>query len=155
MKKESLSIKEIQKKLEHYCAYQERSHKEVIKKLKEINIIPIAIDQIVSDLIQKNYLNENRFAKIFTKGKFRIKNWGKKRIIFELKRHQVSDYNIKNALQEISETDYIETLNKLSKKVWKSSKGNILSKRKIKFISALQYRGWETDLIYDQLNKME
>ena len=153
MKKQSLSIKEVQKKLEHYCAYQERSHRQVIDKLKEINII--AIDQIVSDLIQNNYLNENRFAKSFTRGKFRIKSWGKKRIIFELKRHQVSDYNIKNALQEISETDYIETLNKLSKKVWKSSKGNILSKRKIKFISALQYRGWETDLIYDQLNKME
>jgi len=153
VKKQSLSIKEVQKKLEHYCAYQERSHRQVIDKLKEINII--AIDQIVSDLIQNNYLNENRFAKSFTRGKFRIKSWGKKRIIFELKRHQVSDYNIKNALQEISETDYIETLEILSKKIWKSSKGNILSKRKTKFISALQYRGWETDLIYDQLNKME
>ena len=122
MKKQYLSIIEAQKKLEHYCAYQERSHKEVVKKLKEINIIPIAIDQIVSDLIQNNYLNENRFAKCFTRGKFRIKSWGKKRIVFELKHHQVSDYNIKNALQEISETDYIETLITLSKKIWKSSK---------------------------------
>lgn len=155
MEKKSYSINEAQKLLENYCAYQERSHKEVVEKLKKINIIQIGIDQIVGNLIQNNYLNESRFAKSFARGKFRIKNWGKKRIIFQLKQHQISDYNIKIALQEIDEVQYIETLNLLSEKIWKSSKESILSKRKIKFISALQYRGWEVNLIYAQLNKFE
>ena len=82
MKNKSFSIKEAKTILEKYCIYQERSHKEVIDKLKKINIIPEAIDQIVSSLIQENFLNESRFAKSFSRGKFRIKNWGKKRIIF-------------------------------------------------------------------------
>ncbi len=155
MKKKSFSIKEAQKSLEHYCSYQERSHKEVVNKLREINIISIGIDQIVGDLIQNNYLNETRFAQSFARGKFRIKSWGKKRIVFQLKQHEISDYNIKIALKEIDEAEYLETLNKLSEKIWKSSKNNILSKRKMKFISALQYRGWETALIYDQLNKID
>ena len=75
MKKKSFSIKEAQKSLEHYCSYQERSHKEVVNKLREINIISIGIDQIVGDLIQNNYLNETRFAQSFARGKFRIKSW--------------------------------------------------------------------------------
>ena len=98
MEKKSYSINEAQKLLENYCAYQERSHKEVVEKLKKINIIQIGIDQIVGNLIQNNYLNESRFAKSFARGKFRIKNWGKKRIIFQLKQHQISDYNIKIAV---------------------------------------------------------
>ncbi len=155
MKNKSYSINDAQKILENYCAYQDRSHKEVIEKLRKINIIPIGIDQIISGLIQDNYLNETRFAKSFARGKFRIKSWGKKRITFQLKHHQVSDYNIKIALEEIDEVEYIKTLNKLSEKIWSSSIGNSLSNRKMKFISALQYRGWEINLIYDQLNEID
>ncbi len=155
MKNKSYSINDAQKILENYCAYQDRSHKEVIEKLRKINIIPIGIDQIISGLIQDDYLNETRFAKSFARGKFRIKSWGKKRITFQLKHHQVSDYNIKIALEEIDEVEYIKTLNKLSEKIWSSSIGNSLSNRKMKFISALQYRGWEINLIYDQLNEID
>lgn len=155
MKNKSYSINDAQKILENYCAYQDRSHKEVIEKLRKINIIPIVIDQIISGLIQDDYLNETRFAKSFARGKFRIKSWGKKRITFQLKHHQVSDYNIKIALEEIDEVEYIKTLNKLSEKIWSSSIGNSLSNRKMKFISALQYRGWEINLIYDQLNEID
>ena len=154
MKKKSFSIKEAKIILEKYCIYQERSHKEVIDKLKKINIIPEAIDQIVSSLIQENFLNESRFAKSFSRGKFRIKNWGKKRIIFYLKRHKISEYNINNALKEIDEVDYINTLNKLSEKVWDSTKGHKIVTRKKKFISALKYRGWENNLIYEKLNEI-
>ena len=152
MKKKSYSINEAQKLLENYCAYQDRSHKEVIDKLKTINIIPSGINQIISDLIQNNYLNESRFAKSFARGKFRIKKWGKKRITFQLKyNHQVSKYNIKSAVKEIDEKEYIKTFLKLSEKIWVSTNGNETSIRKRKFISALKYRGWEEELIFDQL----
>ena len=155
MKSGNFTVDEIEFKLKQYCSYQDRCHNEVEKKLKSFDVISEVKEQIIFNLINENYLNETRFCKSFVRGKFKIKNWGKKRIIFQLKQHQISDYNIKIALQEIDEVQYIETLNLLSEKIWKSSKESVLSKRKIKFISALQYRGWEANLIYDQLNKFE
>jgi regulatory protein len=100
------TVDEAQKALEHYCAYQERCHLEVQKKLQSMGMIPIAIGTIINRLIEDNYLNETRFAKAFARGKFKIKKWGKQRITRELKLRDISAYNIKVALQEISEADY-------------------------------------------------
>ena len=85
---------EFQKKIEFYCAYQERSHKEVTEKLFKMGLKKNTIDEILSNLIQNNFINEARFASSYTSGKFRIKLWGKKRIKYGLKNHKVSDYNI-------------------------------------------------------------
>mgnify|MGYP001357425862 FL=1 len=79
------TVDEAQKKLENYCAYQERCHKDVRKKLKDMKMIPEAIDQIIHHLITQNYLNETRFAQAFARGKFRTKKWGRNRIVRELK----------------------------------------------------------------------
>ena len=98
-----MSLNEVKKKLEHYCAYQERCHKEVKQKLRELGVQKNAKDVIITKLIETDYLNETRFAKSFVRGKFRIKNWGKIRIIRELKIREISDWNIKNALKEISD----------------------------------------------------
>ena len=100
------TVDEAQKKLEHYCAYQERCHKEVRKKLWEMKMIPEASDHIMVHLIQHNYLNEERFAKAFVRGKFRIKKWGKNRLVRELKLRDISKYTMDVALKEI---DYYET----------------------------------------------
>lgn len=102
--------------MEHYCAYQERCHKEVTEKLKHMNMIPEAIDQILGHLIQENYLNEERFAKAFARGKFGIKKWGANRIVRELKFRDISAYNIKSALAEIQHEDYLETFDELARK---------------------------------------
>ena len=99
---ETYTIVEAMKKLESYCAYQERCHKEVNQKLRDMGMIPQAIDQIISQLIQENYLNEERFAQSFARGKFNIKKWGKNRIVNELKFRGISIYNIKTALKEIA-----------------------------------------------------
>ena len=106
--KKSLTISDAKKKLEHYCAYQERCHKEVINKLKELGIIPSAIDLIVADLIQNNYLNETRFAQSYARGKFNIKKWGKARILRELKKRGISEYNINVGMKEILYSYYEE-----------------------------------------------
>ena len=81
----SYTLAQAQKKLEYYCAYQERCHKEVIAKLRTLGMIPSVIDKIISELIKANYLNETRFTQSFVRGKFRIKKWGKNRILQELK----------------------------------------------------------------------
>ena len=110
MKKTVLSVEEVKRKLEHYCVYQDRCHKEVEQKLNEYNLIPQAKDLILLHLLEHNFLNEERFAKSFARGKFRIKKWGKPRIVRELKFRSISEYNIKTALKEIDEKEYIQTL---------------------------------------------
>ena len=139
-KQAAYSLDEAQKKIEHYCAYQERCHQEVVQKLRQMKMIPQAIDVIIGKLIQENYLNETRFAQSFARGKFRIKKWGKDRIVRDLKMRQISAYNIKIALKEIPEEDYLNTLSEIAEKFWQSNAHRTIALRKKKVIDALRYR---------------
>ena len=148
------SITEATRKLESYCAYQDRCHKEVIDKLKGMRMIPQAIDQIIGHLIEHNFLNEERFAKSFARGKFNIKKWGKNRIVNELKQRQISRFNIKTALKEIDDSSYLETLDILAKKrLNQITETNVQKKRK-KLADYLLYRGWESNLVYEKLKEL-
>ncbi|GGI56475.1 regulatory protein RecX [Winogradskyella haliclonae] len=148
------SLDEAQKILENYCAYQERCHKEVTDKLRNMRMIPEAVDTIVVHLIENNYLNEERFAKAFARGKFRIKKWGKNRIIRELKFRQVSKYSIDSALKEIDSDDYSETLHELTQKRIAQVKEKNIYKKKKKVADYLLYRGWESNLVYEKVNEL-
>lgn len=150
----SYTLAEATKKLERYCAYQERCHYEVVEKLKGMRMIPEAIDHIVAHLIQENYLNEERFAKSFARGKFNIKKWGRKRIVRELQQREISTFNIKSALSEINEEDYLATLDELAKKRLDQIKETNLQKRKKKLSDYLFYRGWESHLVYEKLHEL-
>ncbi len=151
----SYTVEQAKAKLEHYCAYQERCHQEVTQKLRQMKMIPQAIDKIIGHLIENNYLNETRFAQSFARGKFRIKKWGKQRILRELKMRKISPYNIKMALKEIPEEDYFSTLQISAEKWWSKHRDKPLLVRKKKVVDALLYRGWETDMIYDALKNLE
>ena len=94
------TVKEATIKLMQFCAYRDRTHNEVEEKLKSMNMIPEAQEQIIMHLMQENFLNEERFAKSFARGKFRIKKWGKCRIINELKIRGISPRNIQTGLKE-------------------------------------------------------
>lgn len=148
------SVQEATKKMERYCAYQERCHKEVTEKLRNMKMIPEAIDQIVGHLIQENYLNEERFAKSFARGKFNIKKWGKNRIVRELQLRDISVFNIKSALKEIDHEVYIETLDELAQKRLDAIKESNPLKRKKKLADYLLYRGWESHLVYEKINAL-
>lgn len=147
------TVDEAQKKLENYCAYQERCHKEVREKLKDMKMIPEAIDKIIVHLINHNFLNEERFAKAFVRGKFRIKKWGKNRLVRELKFKDISKYAIDVALKEIDEVDYFETLDELTQKRIAQVKEKNSYKKKKKVADYLLYRGWESHLVYQKLNE--
>lgn len=149
------SEKEALQKLERYCAYQERCHKEVRQKLFELGMDSDSRDKIITDLIQNNFLNESRFATAFARGKFRTKKWGKNRIVNELKFRDISAYNIQLALKEISDSDYYQTFEELSKKRFKqlTSEKNLQNKKR-KFRDYLLYRGWESHLIYQKMNEI-
>ena len=153
-KNKTFTVDEATKKLEHYCAYQERCHHEVRQKLKSMNMIPEAIDVIIVHLLEHNYLNEERFAKTYVSGKFRIKKWGRRRLTQELKKKDISKFNINKALTEIEETDYIEVFNDLAEKRANSIKETNKFKKRKKLIDYLLYRGWESHLVYEKANEL-
>jgi regulatory protein len=148
------SIDEALAKLQNYCVYQERCHKDVQQKLRDMRMIPQAIDIIIVDLLKQNYLNEERFAKAFARGKFRIKKWGKQRIVRELKFKAISKYNINTALKEIDEDEYINTFNDLALKRFNAIKETNKYKKKKKLVDYLLYRGWESYLVYDKAHEL-
>ena len=150
------TVDEATARMERFCAYRERCHREVIEKLREMRMIPEVIDQIIHHLITGNYLNETRFATSFARGKFRIKKWGRNRIVRELKAREISLYNIKLALKEIPDSEYLETFHQLAKKRWEALKGEPDPQRKKrKFYDYLSYRGWESHLIWEKLGILE
>ncbi len=110
------SIDEVKQKMARYCAYQERSHYQVEKKLREMGMIPEAIDAVMLFLIREGFLNEERFARAYVRGKFYQKHWGKQKIIQGLKQHQIHANLIVKALNEIDDADYQTTIKTLIEK---------------------------------------
>ncbi len=153
--KEVFSIKEAIKKIEHYCAYQERCHDEVVQKLRTMKMDSDEIDTIIVKLIQDNFLNESRFACSFARGKHRIKFWGKNRIVNELKFRNIGQYNINLALKEISNEEYLETFEKIAIRNWDSIKETNLQKKRKKFCDYLLRKGFESNLIYEKVKELE
>jgi len=135
-------------KAKQYCAYQDRCHSEVKEKLYSFGMNKKEVDELLSELISDNYLNEERFAIQFAGGKFRIKQWGRVKIKYALKQKQVSEYCIKKALLAIDENDYHKTAQKLfaqKLKTLKSEKNIFIKKRKLQ--DHLMQKGFETTLI--------
>ncbi|WP_299016424.1 regulatory protein RecX [uncultured Polaribacter sp.] len=147
-KKKVFTVNEIKRKIEQYCIYQDRCHKEVAQKMRDYDLIPEAQEMILLDLMKDNFLNEERFAKSFARGKFRIKKWGKQRIVRELKFKDISAYNIKTALKEIDEQDYISTIYTITENRNEVISEPNLYKRKRKLIDFLMRKGFESELIY-------
>lgn len=148
------TVDEALKRMENYCVYQERCHKEVEEKIIEMRLIPEAREKIILHLIENNFLNETRFALAFARGKFRIKKWGKQRIRRELKFRNISAYNIKAALEQISFDEYEATLNELAaQRLLQIHERNKYKKRK-KLADYLLYRGWESDLVYEKVTAL-
>ena len=150
----SYTVDEATRALEHFCAYQERCHKEVEKKLYDLNMIPEAKEKIILHLLQHNFLNEERFSKAFARGKFSIKKWGKVRIVNELKFKNISTYNIKSALNEIDDKEYLDTLYSIAEKKLPSIKETNSYKKKQKLSTFLISKGYESNLVYPISNSL-
>ena len=141
-------------KIKNWCAYQERSQHETRQKLYEYGLFSNDVEQIISKLIEENFLNEERFALAFASGKFNIKHWGKIKIKIELRKHKVSDYLIKKALQSIDEGNYIKTLNKVIEKKLKLTSEKNKQKLHYKIFQYVLSRGFESDIIAEQLKQL-
>lgn len=142
-------------KMQNWCAYQERSQQDARDKLYELGMWTEAVENIIVQLIQDNFLNEERFACSFARGKFTIKKWGRIKIKQELKQKRVGDYCLKKAMKEIDEDEYIKTLKKLIETKRKLIKESNKIKLNYKLMSYVLSKGYEKDLIFDILNSKE
>ena len=152
---EEVKEKNARQKMEFYCSYQERCHQEVQEKLYSYDLSEKERNQIIVHLIEHNFLNEERFARSFARGKHRIKHWGKIRIVNELKQRQISAPNIKCALTEIPEEEYQDTFDKLAEKHWETIRETNALKKKKKFCDYLLRKGWESNLVYGKMKELE
>lgn len=148
-------IEKALQKIKHYCAYQERNHRETKEKLYSFGLYKNEVEQLLSQLVEENYLNEERFAIAFAGGRFRIKQWGRVKIKYELKQKNVSEYCIKIALKAIEEKDYQKKLHQLAEaklKILKSEKNSFIKKRKLQ--QYLLQKGFESSLISSIVNSI-
>lgn len=142
-------------KMQSWCAYQERCQQDARTKLYELGLWPEAVENIIVKLIEDNFLNEERFATTFARGKFTIKKWGRIKIKQELKQKRVGDYCLKKAMQQIDETEYMATLKKLIDSKRKLIKEKNPIKLNYKLMNYVLSKGYEKDLVFDILNNME
>jgi regulatory protein len=154
MSKPYLSKEDALKKLQHFCAYQDRCHSEVRTKLIELGVYGDTLEEVMAELIIERFLDEERFARSYCRGKFNMKKWGRMRIRRELKFRKISDYCIKKGLSEIDEEAYRTTLQDILEKKQKDyrRKYDDYSSRQ----KAAQYamgRGYESALIWEILSE--
>lgn len=147
LQKKSFTFEEIKQKLINYCVYQDRCHYEVEQKMKEFMLIPEAKEEILLYLLQENYLNEERFARSYARGKFYIKKWGRNKIKVALQQKRISEKLIIKSFEEINEEDYKkEIITFISKNLETNlEKMDFLKKQKV--IKNLISKGYEYDLI--------
>jgi len=149
----AIPYNEALKKIEYYCSYQDRCYKEVENKLYEYLLEPEEKQNILIYLIENKYINEERFAKSFARGKHFYKNWGRIRIKQELKFRDISNTNIELALEEIKE-NYENRFNEYALKKWDQITGGTFEKKRTKLQTRLNYKGFENNLIYTFLEDL-
>ena len=149
-----ISAQDALPKILRYCAYQERSHQEVKNKLFGFGLRSAQVNELLAQLITDGFLNEERYAKAFAGGKFRMMKWGRLKIERQLKLAGLTSRCISLGLAEIGPSDYTRTMNTLIKKKWEESTGENIFKRKNKVAQFLMGKGYEPDLIWEALNEL-
>lgn len=154
-KKQRLNPQDALEVLKKYCAYQDRCHSEVRTKILEYQVYGDALEEIISELISENFLNEERFAKSYVRGKFRMNKWGRIKIMQQLKFKKISDYCIKKGFKEIDEEEYYNTLVSLIEKKNKLLKDKNIYHRRKKLTSYAVQKGYEYPIIKEVLADLE
>lgn len=154
-KRQRLTPGQAREKIKHYCAYSERCQQEVKEKLYGYSLNTSEVDAIVAYLIEEGFINEERYAKQFAGGHFRLKQWGRVKITHALKAKGISVYCIKTGLREIDEDDYNSLLQKLANQKWNNTRGQLPVSRWAKTRQFLLQRGFESHLVLDVLKQFQ
>lgn len=152
--KKNYTYPEAKAKAMAYCAYQERSQQQLRDKLYEYGLTPDEVENLIAELISDNFINEERFAKAYAGGKFRIKKWGRTKIRQGLKLHKISDYCQRKGMAEIDPDDYYNTLKELISKKEAGLKEKDPFALKTKLARYAINKGYEQDLVWDAINEI-
>lgn len=149
-----ITLKEARLKAASYCAYRERTQQELRNKLYNDGLFGDEVEEVVTAMIEENFINEERYAKSFAGGKFRINSWGRIKIRLALKQKNISPYCIKEALNEIEETDYLQTIDRLINKriIGLEEKDDFVKKNKV--VNYLVSKGFETEMVWERINEI-
>jgi len=147
-------LNEARDKIRAYCLYRERSQTETRDKLLGYGLLPEIADTLLSELIQERFVDEERFARAYVRGKYRIKRWGKTRIKQGLYPHKLSDYVLRKAFSEIDPDQYFENLQYLAAKRWPFTKAKNDYQRRQKLFAYLMRQGYESDLIREVIEEL-
>lgn len=150
-----IGFEEALSRMEKYCAYQERYHKEAEQKLRSFGLKENEILEILTILVNKGFLNEQRFATAFAGGKYRVLKWGRKKIIYQLRIKGINEKIIAEALKEIPDDDYTNTLLKLISKKDKTLKGLGESERSQRLVRFLSSKGYEPEMIFEAIKRYQ
>jgi regulatory protein len=145
--KKRLTKEQALEKIKNYCSYQERCHSEVKDKLYSYGLYKKEVEELIASIIENNYLNEERFARLYAGGKFRMKQWGRKKIQYGLQQKGISSSNIKLGLKDIDEEQYLSTLKKLAQSKWNNLAGEQYLARQAKTNACLLQKGYEATLV--------
>lgn len=151
----SYTVDEARALIQRYCSYRDRSHFEVVNKLKDYGMQTLALETILVELIADKFLDEERFAKAYARGKFTQNKWGWRKILQGLKHHQISEYCIRKAHSELMELPYYEVLEGLMKKKWTQTPSSSLFEKRQKVASYLLSKGFESNNIWELLSDYE
>jgi regulatory protein len=152
MYKKRLTKEQALQKLRFYCRYQQRCQSELKEKLFELGINKKDHDELMSELVKENCVSDERFAIAFASGRFKMKQWGRKKIQKGLNEKRVSHEIAQKALEQINKKEYMTMLNKLAKERYTSLKHEQYLVRKKKTMDYLIQKGYEVDLIKDAIN---
>jgi len=153
-KSKTLAMPEARQRIYAYCAYQERTHQEVKRKLFEFGLRTDEVDELLSQLITEGYLNEERFAKAFAGGKFRVKKWGRLKIINELEARGLTKNCIRSGMSEIDDADYSSTLTSLLSKKAELITDNDSLKKKERLAKFAIQKGYEPELVWKHVKQL-
>lgn len=146
---------QLRESIYRYCNYQPRCHAEVRNKLYELGANTTEVNELLAELIEKGLLNEEQYARAIARGKFRMKHWGRKKIVQQLKQKQVSEYCIKKALTEIDGEEYEAVLKKLVIQKWEElKKERSQPVKKMKTMRYMLQKGYESDLVLDMIREL-
>lgn len=149
-----IDLIEAKQKAARFCAYQERSPKEVSDKLKSWGLSSELIEKALAELIEEKFVSAQRFANAYCNDKFEFNSWGKQKIKATIYTHQLESSVIEKALERIDDDKYFDRLVELAKKKWESLNGETEAKRKQKTLSYLSSKGFEVDLIWKAIGQV-
>ena len=152
--KQKITKEKALKKVMRICSNQEKCKFDIKEKLFKLGLESIFVNEIIEQLENENFINEERYCKFYVKDKYKLSKWGRKKIEFNLKQKQITEKNIQKALLEINEELYEKIFKEELLKKQRLLKTNDLIKQKTKLLNFAQSRGYENDLIFKIVDKI-